>query len=942
MKMYETDDRFQVTDLFKYHLLLLNELAKSNDEDGKHDRLLNGGLHSLFRFNSISNEAHENLNSLNETLLNKLNTRILNEVKISTYKSSAECMMILLDPKHAFLTPLKELLGQCLGQLKISDVQPAEYRAKIYFIQSVIFKLENYPIQAIDSIHQAVLSHPFDSVMFGITIFLNRSNFHATIRQTLIDDLRNKPLNFVDVNPPTQVRGDLNFLQRAERLILMKKYERAIIKRLADKDPVQAAYSYLDFIMCVRGNPSVYPLSSILACVYFYKAMNHPQCKSAELYAYRSIIFDLSVQIFLYVRHYLSVYVQMYIYKLLFTIIGRSSELFAKKIAAFERSTRSETQSIIQDSHELLLEELVKNILQISRVNPLTHLSSVSTIHDMAYMECAGNELLGRYFQSNARTSSLYQYYYFEGVWKGWIDERNFLHEREKCMQDLLNDQRWTTNEVEDILSWSLIPKTNDGWLLNSKHRLQFDQAVYSQVIGVSLNDDNGSIEFMFTQAKKNEHSLFDATDVLDVMTNGIVFAFFTLDPPNAEYHSHPFHEMRYLPKRLSKIPNYLFTLFHADYLLKMISTGVEICSQQPFPMRPSTENLMQRLPAYIREELQAIAMTKSGLITDSIHRFWIQPESTVEYEHAFYKGFFGRKNEKISQFYLSDDLKMCVKQHRMKFDETGRLVDDERENNDDQSAEAQFARIFTKYYDEIGKYFPELLRLKELVKLGVISRIIQGRYESEREFVHRIETNPALEEFLMMLKQRFGQYFGIANDSDQKILNACCKPLCKEFFCSKSNLKPHLINFFKYNRTQPVLQFLRQSLIEQKAKLKFTIEKFRFYHDDSAEDEETMSNEESMCSWVPAAFSSDSHIRVYGGVVTVADMTSKDGIRDMQEKSKSITRVGPEQLVATAEKKAKQRHNNQNAGKGELLSCCEGGYFIRSALLHHLSIKYF
>jgi len=59
--------------------------------------------------------------------------------------------------------------------------------------------------------------------------------------------------------------------------------------------------------------------------------------------------------------------------------------------------------------------------------------------------------------------------------------------------------------------------------------------------------------------------------------------------------------------------------------------------------MRSSTESLIQRLPKHIRDELQAISVKKSGLIMDSIHRFWIQPESTIEYEQTYYKSFFGR-----------------------------------------------------------------------------------------------------------------------------------------------------------------------------------------------------------------------------------------------------------------------------------------------------------
>jgi len=40
-------------------------------------------------------------------------------------------------------------------------------------------------------------------------------------------------------------------------------------------------------------------------------------------------------------------------------------------------------------------------------------------------------------------------------------------------------------------------------------------------------------------------------------------------------------------------------------------------------------------------------------------------------------------------------------------------------------SAEAQFARDFTEHYDELGSYFPEFLRLRELVKLATMNAIV-------------------------------------------------------------------------------------------------------------------------------------------------------------------------------------------------------------------------
>jgi hypothetical protein len=371
-----------------------------------------------------------------------------------------------------------------------------------------------------------------------------------------------------------------------------------------------------------------------------------------------------------------------------------------------------------------------------------------------------------------------------------------------------------------------------------------------------------------------------------------------------------------------------------------MISTGVEISSLIPFEMRSSAENLMQRLPKHIRDELQAIAVKKAGIMMDGVHRFWIQPESSIKYEQTFYKGFFGRTNENITEFYLSDDLKMCVKQHRMKYDEKGNLIDDKNDAQDDESAEAQFARTFTKYYDEIGEYFPELLRLKELLKLGFLSRIIQARYESQRDLVSRIENDPALDTYLTEIKQKIGDYPTSSSETDEKILNLISNNLCKQFFCKKSNLKPYLVDWLKYDRQQALSKYVKQSLIQQRAKLKFTIEKLQLFYDDSHDNEQTMSNESSQCSWVPAAFSSDLNMKVYGGISLNSNAAEEPGIK-AQQKLKSITKEDAPKLIDKGNKlkSKKQRdkdksnnnnNNNNNNNKGKSLCFCytENLYF--------------
>lgn len=927
IKIYETNNMFKEIELFKYHLLIINELEKTNNDNNNNDLLINGAVHILLAFDSLSNESIRNLTELNQPVLAK--AKVFNNLKASTYKSCIELTETLLNPKNYFLEQLKQLLQQCLGRFEISEVQPPEYRAKMYLIQAMIFKLENNFVESLRSAHNAILSHPYDAVMDGLILFINHSNFHSTIRQSLINDIRRDSLNLADITPPTQIKN-MNFLKRTERLIMLKKYERAIVKRLTDNNPVQAAYSYIDLVMATSGVSMHFPTSLTMSCLYFYKAMMNPACTSAELYAYRSIIFDLAIEIFLFTRHYLSLYMQMYIYKLLYTLILRSTDLFAQRIVITAQKPRSEDEFIINDFNETVLDELLKSMLQISKVNPLTHVPRTSLIHDMIYMECASNEFLSKYLRLMASRSSMHQYYFFEGIWKSWIDGENFDYERDKCMQYLLNDRNWTIYDVEDLLCWSLIPRTNDGWLLSTRHQLQLEQPAYSQVIGITLNNDTGDIEFMFTKARKTEHYLFDAEDIIDILTNGIDFAYFTLDPSSIEYHSHPFNEMKYLPKRLVNTPNYLLTLLHTDYLLKMISTGVEICSQAPFEMRPSSENLMQRLPTHIREELQSVVAKKSGFLTDSIHRFWIQPDSAVEYEQTFYRNFFGRTNENIIQFHLGDKLKMCVKKHRMKYDEKGNLIDDKTDDENDQSAEAEFARVFTKHYDEIGEYFPELLRLKELLKLGILSRIIQARYASQCDLATRIENDTTLDSYLTDIKKKIGRYPTGSAEADEKILTTISNILFKQFFCKTNDVKPYILRWLKYNQQHALSKYVKKSLIKQKAKLKFTVEKLNFNYDTTHKDDQ-MNNDSTLCFWVPAAFSSDLNIKVYGGVVMVAQPEETPGTRRAQEESKkSKETVNAKSLSEDATKKRGKQKNVFGKKRNLANRCprCKSFYF--------------
>lgn len=893
MKIYDpktTNSIFRDVNLLKYHLLLLEEIQKTNT-NSEYDPLINGGVHMLMALDNLAGDSVRILTALQKPILIKLHLKVFDRIKLGTYQSCTDFVQILLDPDNFYLEQLKQVSQQCLGQLSIEQIQSIDYRSKMYLLQAMIFKLENRLVESSNMIHNALLCNPFDDLFNSLILFVNHSQFHDTLCAELIKNIQNNSFNFIDLTPPI-IMTDLKFLKQNDRLRMLRKYEQGVIKHLAEKDSVQAALSYIDLNMAVSGDLTSYIHNLILACLYFYKSMALPHKQLSELFAYRSIIFDISITVFLITRHYLPIYMQMYTYKLLYALILRSSEAFRNRL--FSTTTQGSmvllqkkatiTELILTDSHEAIIEELLKSIDKTSRLTPFIYVPT-STAYNMVYLNYVGNEFLSDYLKTMSYTNSTFRYYFFEGIWKGWITDENFEDERFECMLAFLSERQWTMKHVENWLNWSLVPRTNDGWLLSTSQRLQLREPAYSKVIGITLNGDTGEIDFLFGQANKNEQNLFDMSDVMDILRNGIISAIFTLDPPSTEFHSHPFQEMKYLPRRLSCARNYLQTLLHTDYLLKMITTGTEICAQCPFEMRSAEEHLMPRLPMHIRDKLQVFFEEKQEtFVVDNIHRFWIQA-GVVSYEQRDHRGFFGfgRVNENIQKYYISEDLPMYVRKHRMRYDEKGNLIDDTRDVESDQSIEAEFARIFTQYYDEIGQCFPEFLRLKELLKLSALAMFIQAHYEGMRRMISTIENDTNVDTFLTKIKSVVG-YFPTGNDeADKKILSQLSDTLCKQFFCKKNELRSYLIGFLSRNRQVDLTQFLKHSLIEHKTKLKKTIDRLGIYirsdhPEDAKVDEEGLSNVKSECPWVPAVFARqiNSNIKVYGGVNNTLHLEEK------------------------------------------------------------------
>jgi len=70
-------------------------------------------------------------------------------------------------------------------------------------------------------------------------------------------------------------------------------------------------------------------------------------------------------------------------------------------------------------------------------------------------------------------------------------------------------------------------------------------------------------------------------------------------------------------------------TLLHADYLLKELTTGIEVNGKGPFfELRPTKDGLLKRLPSELQAKLRPIMERVKELIdpaSENSHRFWFE-----------------------------------------------------------------------------------------------------------------------------------------------------------------------------------------------------------------------------------------------------------------------------------------------------------------------------
>ena len=336
--------------------------------------------------------------------------------------------------------------------------------------------------------------------------------------------------------------------------------------------------------------------------------------------------------------------------------------------------------------------------------------------------------------QMRPMSEAVLRYHIYENHWRKrcQLQDPTGNGLRLTAMTELLRAEEWSWDGVQKLLQWNLVPLDSEGWLVKNHQLLEpVASSGIHQLVGLEINKNDFSIKILTRKKTWRSSSLLCWQDIAVGFTIDSPGCFFSLEavtPQETLYH--PFNKQIFRPKEL-EASKFLNTLFHTDYLLKQLSTGFEISSYPPFHKRPAHEGLLKGLPTALQKVL--LSIPSRGPSLSRVHRFWIQADA-MEYDV--------QENDD-SVRWMFGDVDMTVRCKPMFHSQDGELHDQDVLGSDPDSPEGQFTADFTTHYDQIGKYFPEFLRLKELCKvqfLGAFIASFERSLEEQRKQLERRE----------------------------------------------------------------------------------------------------------------------------------------------------------------------------------------------------------
>ena len=334
--------------------------------------------------------------------------------------------------------------------------------------------------------------------------------------------------------------------------------------------------------------------------------------------------------------------------------------------------------------------------------------------------------------QMRPMSEAILRYHIYENHWRKrcQLQDPTGNGLRLTAMTELLRAEEWSWDGVQKLLQWNLVPLDSEGWLVKNHQLLEpVASSGIHQLVGLEIDKNDFSIKLLTRKQTRRSPSLLCWQDIAIGFTMDSPECFFSLEavtPQETLYH--PFNKQIFSPKEL-EASKFLNTLFHTDYLLKQLSTGFEISSYPPFHKRPAHEGLLKGLPTALQKVL--LSIPSRGPSLSRVHRFWIQADA-MEYDV--------QENDD-SVRWMFGDVDMTVRCKPMFHSKDGELHDQDVLGPEPDSPEGKFTADFTTHYDQIGKCFPEFLRLKELCKVQWLGAFIASFERSLEEQTKRLES---------------------------------------------------------------------------------------------------------------------------------------------------------------------------------------------------------
>lgn len=305
-----------------------------------------------------------------------------------------------------------------------------------------------------------------------------------------------------------------------------------------------------------------------------------------------------------------------------------------------------------------------------------------------------------------------------------------------------------------------------------------------------------------------------------------------------------------------------------------------------------------RRLPQHLQEKLKPLHKCERNSSHGRAHRFWIEADEIV----------YERQATATHVLYRVADVRMRVRKHLLIRDTEGKLIDDDAGDETEEqkhSAESQFAEAFTKHYEEIGSYFPELLRLKELFKLGALYVFAESYYQHliepidenfiithlttqrmEVEYPRATSVSVESEYSKLLTKNNVSssevpaaqanslrsQILSQLQQRDQEVVHAFTRNYCEQAHMNITSTATDLVRAWlngNSNSTREMAKFISTGISTHHRQLAKPLEKLEIQLRNHRNEGETMRHNDNSCNWVPAAFWKDpdgGHC-VYGGV---------------------------------------------------------------------------